>query len=199
MPTTSTEQTDRHDLDPRTERTRQAVVDAARDLLEASGPDAVTHGNVARRARVSRTTVYKHHGTRADLLRAAVDHVGKPTRHALTGDLETDLRAFVAHLVDDLADEHRALVFATFMERSLQDPAVATVRDEMMCEATEHFRAMVGAGVAAGRLRTDLDVDLALAGLVGTFLFRRYMAGRPVDAAVADRVVSIFLEQNAPR
>jgi AcrR family transcriptional regulator len=197
MPTTST--TDRHDVDPRTERTRQAVVDAARDLLEASGPDAVTHGNVARRARVSRTTVYKHHGTRADLLRAAVDHVGKPTQRELTGDLEVDLRAFVAHLVEDLADDHRALVFATFMERSLQDPEVATVRDGMMCEATQHFHEMVRAGVESGRLRADLDVDLALAGLVGTFLFRRYLAGRPVDAAVADRVVSTFLEQNAPR
>lgn len=199
MPTTSSEQTDRHDVDPRTERTRQAIVDAARDLLEAGGPDAVTHGNVARRARVSRTTVYKHHGTRADLLRAAVDHVGEPTQRELTGDLEADLRAFVAHLVEDLADDHRALVFATFMERSLQDPEVATVRDGMMCEATQHFDAMVRAGVESGRLRADLDVDLALAGLVGTFLFRRYMAGRPADAAVADRVVSTFLEQNAPR
>jgi len=194
-----TERPEGHDVDPRIERTRTAIARAARELLEEAGPDAVTHGRVATRARVSRTTVYKHHATRADLLRAAVDDVGKPFPQELSGDLRTDLRAFVGHLVDDLRDEHRALAFATFMERSLQDPEVAVVRDAMVRDATEHFAQMLRTGAEAGRLRRDLDVELVLAGLVGTFLFRRYLAGQPVDDDVADHIVDAFLEHLAPR
>lgn len=189
---------DRTETDPRTQRTRAAIADAARDLLEESGPDAVTHGQVATRARVSRTTVYKHHATRADLLRAAVDHVGKPFPHEPTGDLRTDLRSFVAHLVEDLTDDERALVFVTFLQRAIQDPEVGTVRDEMIRDATEHFAAMLRAGVRSGQIRADVDPELALAGLAGTFLFRRFMAGDAVDEAGADRIVEAFLDQHRP-
>jgi hypothetical protein len=34
---------------------------------------------------------------------------------------------------------------------------------------------------------------------VGTFLFRRYLAGQPVDDDVADHIVDAFLEHLAPR
>jgi AcrR family transcriptional regulator len=59
----------------RSRRTRAAVLDAARALLEEHGPTALTMAATAERAGVSRRSVYLHFATRADLLVALYDHV----------------------------------------------------------------------------------------------------------------------------
>ena len=187
----------RSEPDPRTERARRAIIDAARELLQTEGPDAVTHKQVAAVANVSRTTVYKHHPTRADLIRAAIE-VGHPLFNEPTGDLRTDLSNFVGKLVEEFADDDRARSFAAFMERAQCDPELACVRDEMTCHGSNYFGDLVRTATAAGELRPDIDIELALAGLVGTFIFRRFMANQPVDDEVATRVIDQFLAQHAP-
>jgi AcrR family transcriptional regulator len=196
MSTTEQQTTDAA-VDPRVERTCAAILDAARDLLMASGPDAVTHSHVATHARVSRTTAYKHYPTRADLLRATIEHVGRPLPVELTGDIATDLRSFVADIVDDLGKDEHSRAFITLMERAQHDPEIAAVRDGLVCEVEEQFRAMVADAVAAGRLRDDTDVEIAMAGLMGAFFFRRFMANAPVDVGYTDRVVADFLRSYA--
>lgn len=191
-PTTGAEPADAT-VDPRVERTRAAILDAARDLLMESGPDAVTHAHVATHARVSRTTAYKHYPTRGDLLRATIEHVGRPFPAELTGDFAADLRSFVADLVDDLGKDEHARAFITLMERAQHDPEIAAVRDGLVCDAEDQFRAMVTEAVDAGQLRADLDVEVAMGSLMGTFFFRRFMANDVVDPDYADRVVEHFL------
>src|SRR5437667_9583381 len=46
--------------DPRTTRSRDAILNAARTLLLCDGPAGVTHQRVAAEAGVGRATVYRH-------------------------------------------------------------------------------------------------------------------------------------------
>lgn len=185
-------------LDPRTERTRTAMLAASYDLLIAEGPGEVSHANVAARANVSRTTVYKHFPTQADLLRATIVLMGKPIAPTLTGDLRTDLGAMLADIVADLADDDRTRAIAAMIERAQHDDVVASVRDDLVDEVREQFAEVLQGGVERGELRADIDVDLALAGLFGLFLFKRLMAGDTVDDALAARAIDAFLAQHAP-
>ena len=187
------------DLDPRVERSRAAVLAAAYDLLIADGPDAVSHGQVAAAANVSRTTVYKHFPTRGELLRATLEVMGKPLPAELTGDLRTDLQRLMADLVADLSDDQRTRAIAAMIERAQHDPTVAAVRDDIVCEAHEQFRTIVAHGVASGELRAGIDPDLAMSGLVGTLFFKRFMAGEPIDDDLAARVVEAFVDNHAAR
>ena len=89
----------------RSRRTRAALLDAARALLEEHGPTALTMAATAERAGVSRRAVYLHFATRADLLVALFDHVseaeGLPdsVRPVLAApDPVTALDEFAAHL-----------------------------------------------------------------------------------------------------
>lgn len=59
----------------RSRRTRVALLDAARELIEADGFAALNMAAVATRARVTRRAVYLHFATRADLVTALFDHV----------------------------------------------------------------------------------------------------------------------------
>jgi AcrR family transcriptional regulator len=180
-------------VDPRIERTSAAILDASFALLCELGPDGVTHANVAAEARVSRTTVYKHFATRADLLRATIEVYGPTMPTATTGDLRADLFALFRHLVDDLADPERSRLIVTMMERSLDDPIVAQVRDGFVDEARSVVRDAVARGIATGELRRDADADLLVAGLGGLMLYRAYMDGRPVTEDELDRLLDLAL------
>lgn len=187
--------------DPRVERTRAAVIEAASDLLVAEGPGAITHVNVAAAASVSRTTVYNHWPTREDLLRAAIESVGrvKPDESALTGPIRVDLGTLCEHLIITLIDDQRAPMIANMMERALHDPTVVTVRDEFANLFERAFRVAFERAIERGELRPDIDVHRSLAGLVGSFLFARFMSSGGFDRAYADSVLDDFVRLNTPR
>jgi AcrR family transcriptional regulator len=190
----------RHD-DPRVERTRAAVIEAAADLLTCHGPAAITHASVAAAANVSRTTVYNHWPTRGDLLRATIDSVGrlKPELADLTGDVRADLGLLCRHLIDDLLDDQRAPMIATMMERALRDPVVVSVRNEFLAQFETVFRAVIDRGVADRVLRADIDVRRSMATLLGGFLFARFMSDVEFTRDDAERSLDDFVALNAPR
>jgi len=187
--------------DPRVERTRAAVIDAASDLLVSEGPGAITHANVAAAANVSRTTVYNHWPTREDLLRTTIDSVGRftPDESVLTGPIRTDLDTLCEHLVADLIDDQRAPMIANLMERALHDAAVVSVRDEFAALFEQAFRVAFERAIERGELRADIDVQRSLASIVGSFLFARFMSSDEFERAYADRVLDDFVRVNAPR
>jgi AcrR family transcriptional regulator len=191
----------RRTCDPRVERTRALVIAAAAELLMEDGPGAITHAAVASAANVSRTTVYNHWPTREDLLRATIDSIGhaKPDIDDLTGSLRVDLEILCRQLVNDLIDEQRAPMIANMMERALHDPAVVAVRNEFLEQFESVFGVVISKAIADGELRGDLNVSRAMAGLLGSFLFARFMAADGFDQRFADAVIDDFVRTNSPR
>ena len=186
--------------DPRVERTRAAVIDAATALMMEDGPAAITHAHVAAAANVSRTTVYTHWPTREDLLRATIDSIRrhKPDTSELTGSLRHDLRAVLAPLITDLCDDQRASMIATMMQRALHDAEVVAVRDEFIREFTTVFDQIIDTAIAVGELRPGVDTERALATIVGSFMFQRFMSSTGLDATAADAVIDDFIELHTP-
>jgi AcrR family transcriptional regulator len=195
--TNAADTTTASEVDPRTERTRRAIEQAARDLLDDGGPDAVTHVNVASTANVSRTTVYKHHPTRSSLIRASLEFQD-PFPDEFTGDLRADLMAMVGHLVDDLADEEKAHRFATFLERSCSDPELEDAADEIVSRGRVMLTELLEHGVRTGQIREGIDPSYVMSGLIGTFLFRALLSNEPVNREVAADVIDHFLTHHSP-
>lgn len=189
------------EVDPRVERSRTSVVEAAAQLLLADGPDAITHARVAAAAGVSRTTVYKHFPERTDLLFVTAQAIGKnvPDQGELTGDLRADLRMFLNHLAGDLRDPVHTRVIAMMMERGLHDDAVAVVRNTFMQEFREVFTSIVLAGVDSGELSETVNAELGLASVAGSLIYSRLLADRVIDDELVERVIDNFIRTNAPR
>jgi AcrR family transcriptional regulator len=61
----------------RSRRTRDSLLAAAREILEADGFDAMTMTAVADRADVTRRAAYMHFRSRGELIRALFDHVAR--------------------------------------------------------------------------------------------------------------------------
>lgn len=189
------------EVDPRVERSRTSVVEAAAQLLLADGPDAITHARVAAAAGVSRTTVYKHFPERTDLLFVTAQAIGKnvPDQGELTGDLRADLRMFLNHLAGDLRDPVHTRVIAMMMERGLHDDAVAVVRNTFMQEFRDVFTSIALAGVDSGELSETVNAELGLASVAGSLIYSRLLADRVIDDELVERVIDNFIRTNAPR
>jgi AcrR family transcriptional regulator len=195
----STARNDQRHEDPRVERTRGLVIAAAVELLMQDGPGAISHASVAAAANVSRTTVYNHWPTREDLLRSTIDSMDQsmPDADDLTGTLRIDLGIICQHLVSDLLDDQRAPLIANMMERALHDTVVESVRNQFLAEFRGLFELVLERATVAGELRDDVDVDRAMAGLLGSLLFARYMSPGPFDQDVADALIDDFVRVNA--
>ena len=187
-------------LDPRVERSRSAVVDAAAQLLRVDGPDAITHARVAAAAGVSRTTVYRYYPERGDLLRATIEVIGTtlPDPTALVGDLRADLLELIEKLASDLRNESHCMVMLTMMARARHDEVVARVRDDLMGDIERACHDLLSAAVARGDLRPDLDIGRARAGLAGSLIYTRLLVDRDIDDAFVEAVIDDFIATNAP-
>ena len=187
-------------VDPRIERSRQAVLDAAVALLFDGGPDEITHAKVAAAAEVSRTTVYKHYPQRSDLLHATLEALGKhvPPASELTGIVRDDLVTLLSNLASDLSDEVRTKMMAVMIERALHDDTVGTVRDRFIAELVETFTAIVRLGEETGQLRAGVAPMQALGSMAGSLLFHRLLANEVVDDQLVADVVDSFITAHAP-
>ena len=173
----------------RSARVREAVLGAAYDELRAVGFESLSIDDVARRAGVHKTTVYRRWPTKAELVADAAlahadDHVPLPD----TGDLVTDLRFLaraVASNLEATAATTRALVAA-----SLTTAEGSAGMHEFWTNRLAASTAIIDRAAARGDIPDDTDAVLAIEMLVGPLWLRFLLTGEPIDHVVADQLAS---------
>lgn len=202
---------------PRADRKRRAILDAARELFLAQGYLGANMDSVAARAAVSKQTVYSHFGSKealfvelvADMTREAGDRIHAHDTGLASGGAEALLTAYA---VEQLATVLR--------------PDVLQLRRLVIGESTrfpELGRALHEAGPkrAVDRIERMLD-DLRAAGMVAfddvaiaASTFNWLVMGAPLNDAMllgddavpdaaaqrrhAEHAVRVFLAAHAPR
>ncbi|WP_258314722.1 TetR/AcrR family transcriptional regulator [Streptomyces sp. Act143] len=176
---------------------RAAVLAATVDVLLDAGLEALSIGEVARRAGVHESSVYRRWGTKGNL---ALDAVLDRTRTEIpvpdTGALRTDLSALL----------HGT---AAFVRTPLGALLVRMALREDMAEfegARERFwnhRFAAGSAVLAragerGELRPGVDHRLVFEALMGPLHMRLLLTREPLDDAFLDGVVDLVLDGIAP-
>jgi AcrR family transcriptional regulator len=177
-------------VDPRVERTRQAVLDAAMVLLRAEGPAAVTHVRVAEAAGVGRATVYRHWPEQGDLLHDAV--AGKEAV-LFVPPRELPVRERLAFVLDELRarlnDDDMAVQFATLIAHATWDPALRRALKELAGRGQSVIDGVLRDAIDDGELAEGTDIEVVRDGLIGALLFRRFLSGRRPDRAYQRRVI----------
>src|SRR5437764_10050904 len=109
---------------PRSEEARRAILDGAVDLVEDLGYGQVTMEAIARRAGVSKQTVYRWWPTKAALVLEALNEgAAAIAPFPDTGSFEGDVRAFVRRSVAGArANSH---LLAGLMAEAQLDPTFA--------------------------------------------------------------------------
>jgi AcrR family transcriptional regulator len=181
--------------DPKVRRTREAILTAARDLLEQAGPAAVTHQRVAAHAGVGRATVYRHWPDPEQLLRDAMALVRLPFFTDYQAGLHDWLRAQLRRLADELALPAVRKVGATAIHSAQWDPAARQQLDRWLDALSRRLHHALDAAAKAGEIEPRAVADPAetVALLVGPVLFRTLLQGQTVsDALLTDAIATVL-------
>ena len=168
------------------------MLHAAAELLEEVGYDGLTYDDVAVRAGVHRTTVYRRWPTKPELVADAVglhsqEHVPVPD----TGTLHGDLRALALSVAANIrtvggARRSRSIVAAAATSDELADSI-----HEFMTNRVELTESVVEHAIGRGEVSPDHDPGVVIETVVGPIWFRLLVTGEPIDDEFVESVVAL--------
>ena len=185
--------------DQRVARSRAAVLEAGVELLVECGPHAVTVDAIVQRSGVAKTTIYRHWGSREDLVVDVIREVVKPPP-ALRDDLpfEEALREMVRVGCAQASDDRLRRAFpALLLAKAQAQPALERLRDDTEQDHHAQLEGLVRRGVAEGHLSPDVTVQDAVLQLMAPLMLMS-CGFHEFDDDVADRIVELFLTSHRP-
>lgn len=192
--TTGERQRPRRPGRPRSERAEQAILRAACELLHEVGLRGMTVDGIARRAGVSKATVYKWWPNKSTV---AIDAFLSALETGATRPATDSARDDLAHEVHSVARFYTSPtggVFAQLIAEAQTHPDLtAEFRDRYITVRRERIRAIWRRGVERGELRADVDPEIAIDLLFGPLFYRLLGGHAPLDQASVDAVVDAAL------
>jgi len=179
----------------RSEAAREAVLEAADDLLTERGFAGVTVEGIAARAGVAKQTIYRWWPSKVDIL---LEALGSDLAQHLTpadrGPIAEDLRAHLRALARFLTRSDPGMVLRALVGQAQHDPELAArLRSEQLAPQRERETERLLRAVEAGELPADLDPGSAVDQLVGPVYYRVLVTGEAVPPAFTDALVDGFL------
>ena len=184
----------------RSQRARQAVLDATADLVAEVGVERTTIDEIASRSGVAKTTIYRHFSSKQALVVEAVHactHIPVVTD---TGSLRDDLISCFSGTTKASYDGRLGDMMLSLMDAAQRDPELGRLVRAQTDQRRRFATEVIERAVSRGDLPADVDVDLLVTLVAGpliyTKLVRRQRVTDELVAAVVDSVLSRF-EVNA--
>ncbi|MGP4111728.1 TetR/AcrR family transcriptional regulator [Streptomyces sp. 4N509B] len=186
----------------RSERSRQAILAAARELVLELGYARVTIEAIAARAGVGKQTIYRWWPSKGAVVLdsvLALSEGEEGIRLPDTGDLDTDLRSVMRATVAEFADPAFEAPLRALTTEIVDDPALAALyREKLAGPVDEAKKERLRSAQRAGQLKADADLDLVLEVLYAP-LFQRWLhRSGPLTPEYADALVDVTLRAFAP-
>lgn len=184
--------------DRRSERSKQAILDATRELLaEDGGVRALTIEAVAARSGVAKTTIYRRWRDKWELAldAAMIDVLNTFDDPVDVGDTRKELITFVNSAVKTLGSKPYGPAMQGLASEVATDPQLARVyREYVVDPRRRQIQAVIDRGIERGDLRRDTDPRLVQELLIGTIYYRLLFSGPPFDSKLGTRLVDTILD-----
>ncbi len=141
----------------RSARVRTAVLQAATELIAERGYGTFSVAEVAARAGVADSSIYRRWGTLEALLMDAV--VSRLTEHSPmpdTGSLDGDLRSFAAKVAEDVTGPDGLALLRTVVTALATGPDGESARDRFLAIRSEQLQGMLERARARGEDAPDV-------------------------------------------
>lgn len=175
---------------PRSERARHAVLEAALALAAEEGPAGMHMEAIARRAGVSKETLYRWWRSKSEVV---LDALAEQGRQAIplpdTGTLEEDLRAFLRATVDSANPTTVGLLHTIAAAAAADETVAVEVRDRFLSTRRADLRLLLERGADRDEIAPDF-VGLAVDFVYGSLWYRLIFQVGPLDYTWADDVAT---------
>ncbi len=179
---------------PRSEATRQKIMQATAAIMKEEGIPGVTIEAVAARAGVGKPTIYRYWANANELAMAALMETA-PAKPATAGaeDPLTRVHAILYRIAETFAHTTGRYV-ASMLASAHEDSEVSKAfRSHFIRARREEAALELEAAQAAGAIRADADLTLALDMLFGAVFYRLLMHQGPMDTVYMDRMFNALM------
>ena len=179
----------RHRPGGRTAQNTGRIHEAVFQLLGIGGQESVTFQNVARRAEVERSTLYRRYSSRWEMISEAfseiyVEELSFETTGSFRGDLTCHLSR-VAHTLGSPLG--RAMLAAGAVARS--DPSSFSIAGGFWESRKKMQEGFVREAIERGELDPDVSLEELFAAADGPLYFRLLIIAKPIDREWVERTV----------
>ena len=188
---------------PRDGGVDRRVLSAAWGLLHAGGYAALNVDDVAERAGVAKTTLYRRWPTKDHLAVAVGAQLLGDVPIPDSGDLRRDLTEFAGALAESLNRLRMAGHYgggatpglaAELIAAAARHPDIGEMMRAGYAQRHALARARIERAVEREGLRPDLDAGLLIDQLAGPIYYRILITGAPADREYAGRLVDALLD-----
>jgi AcrR family transcriptional regulator len=183
---------------PRSEAARQAILQAALEIARERGTAGLTMDAVARRATVSKETVYRWWRSKGEVLLEALAELGErniPTRD--TGTLAGDLATFMRATARTLDAPTRRVLRTLAAQAAANEAFAGDVRDRFLARRREALATILDRAVERGELAPERSAMLQDV-VFGSLWYRLIFGVAPLDRAWADAVTETVCAASSP-
>jgi AcrR family transcriptional regulator len=175
----------------RSERSQNAILDAAIQVADSDGYAAASIEKIARRAGAGKQTIYRWYGSKAALyVDAYIKLVSALPPEDVTGNAEADLTSLLRDLFRIYFDTAAGVILAGLVGASAEDPETADqIRAGLMVGRQSVLRDPLEQAISAGNLPSDFSVDAAVEVTVALIWYRLLADPQKLDAAYAASIV----------
>ncbi|MBG0563836.1 TetR/AcrR family transcriptional regulator [Actinoplanes aureus] len=175
----------------RTARIRAAVLRAAADALVEHGFDRLDLADVARRAEVGKTTVYRRWGTAAGLVADLLEDMAEQSSPRTdTGSLAEDLRANAELVQRTLTDPRQGALFRAVIVAATCDSRAAEALHRFYAVRIAEWAPCVEQAVQREEVPPGTDAAEVIRAVSAPLYYRLLISGDPVDPATAERAAA---------
>lgn len=175
----------------RTARVRAAVLEAAGDVLAEEGFAHLDLADVARRAEVGKTTVYRRWGTVTGLVADLLsDMAGQSVPRTETGSLLGDLTANARLVARTLADPRQGALFKAVIAAATCDPKAAEALHGFYAVRVAEWAPCVDQAAARGEVPVGTDAHEVIRAVSAPLYYRLLTTADPLEEEAADRAAA---------
>jgi AcrR family transcriptional regulator len=165
------------------------ITDATLALLRAKGPRAVTVEAVAARSGIAKTTIYRRHRDRRDMLFAALSRMTTPEPLAAQVEAPDRLRWLIREAVKTIGVGIGFGGSAALLTDD--DPDFTKLFRRILADRRAGLDSVIDAGKADGSFRADLDGATLVDAIVGAHVYERARTGQ-VASGSETRLFDLF-------
>jgi len=166
-----------------------AILGSVLELLGELGYDQIRMQDVADRAHVGLSTIYRRWPTKQDVVRAALECEQASEKFVTTGDARADVRSTLKEMAESLTGDG-AQTLLGFLAALRTDPEIGDVfRETIVATMHQHLRDLL-----ASELGEDFpDLDLRASAGPAILIYQAAICGKPMDCgAMADRLTELL-------
>jgi AcrR family transcriptional regulator len=188
---------------PRDPSVDERVIAIARDLLLEGGYAGFAIDEVADRARVAKTTLYRRWPSRDHLVAAAVATMLVQPPVADTGDLRADLLRAVTAIAARLREPAMAPLVAELVAAAARHHDLGASLRSLAAQRRQAAVELIARAITRGDLRADVDAAALVDQLTGPLYYRLLITGDPIPddyiSTLVDGILDGALDGAGPR